>query len=581
VGPGRNELMARLALTDCFADLGSWSWDPEFDRLDVSERFMALLGLEQGEDVTIGHALRAMPDEDATHVRSALDALAAGDLESCRVDYRLHGVDGSVHWLEGHCHAVRSDTGGLQTVLGLSRDVSERVHSDEEALRARHELESARDYLRAVTDTMDESMFTLDPAGYVQYVNPAAERLLGWSTGELVGQLMHDVSHSRRPDGTPYPIEQCPIMSARAQGQIVHVKDDVFIRRDGSDLPVSYTALPFSTDAGVEGCVVIFEDVTARRSEEERIQRDRDKLAWATRIREALAEDRFELYAQPIVDCASRRVVQRELLLRLQDPELGTVTPAAFLPVAEELGLIREIDRWVIGRAAVIAHDLGAVEVNVSALSIGDPLLVDHIANAIERAGADPGSIVFEITETAIVGDEAAARSFLDRLHRLGCRVALDDFGTGYGSFTHLKQLPIDILKIDVEFVSDLLVDPASRRVVEAVVSLAKGFGLETIGEGVEDEQTYRQLVALGVDKAQGFHLGVPLPLGGEEAGSDGGRALGQEPARDGEDSSPAASERASSIIAGWEQPGARRPLRPVTASAEGEQGRQRERSRT
>jgi PAS domain S-box-containing protein len=518
VRPNHHELLARLALTDCFVDLGSWSWEPESDRLVVSERFMALLGLEQDEGVTIEHALRAMPDEDAGRVRTTLDAIAAGEVESCCVDYRLHGVDGSVHWLEGHCHAVRSDEGGLQKVLGLSRDITERVLSDEEALRSRHELESARDYLRAVTDTMDESMFTLDRTGQVQYVNPAAERLLGWSTGELDGKLMHDISHSQRPDGTPFPIEECPIMIARDQGQIVHVKDDVFIRRDGSQLPVSYTALPLSTDAGIEGCVVIFEDTTARRSEEQRIARDRDKLAWATRIREGLDQGHFELYAQPIVDCASRRVVQRELLLRLHDPELGTVTPDTFLPVAEELGLIREIDRWAIGRAAEIAHDLGAVEVNVSALSIGDPLLVDHIANAIKRAGADPGSIVFEITETAIVGDEAAARSFLDRLHRLGCRIALDDFGTGYGSFTYLKQLPIDILKIDVEFVSDLLIDPASRRVVEAVVSLAKGFGLKTIAEGVEDEQTYTQLVELGVDEAQGFHLGLPRPLIGPRA---------------------------------------------------------------
>jgi PAS domain S-box-containing protein len=548
---GNDELVARLALTDCFADLGSWSWEPESDRLVVSERFMALLGLEQGERVTIGHALRAMPEEDATRVRATLDAIAAGEMGSCCVDYRLHGVDGSVRWLEGHCHAVRSGAGGLQKVLGLSRDITERVLSDGEALRSRRELESARDYLRAVTDTMDESMFTLDKAGRVEYVNPAAERLLGWSTGELDGKLMRDISHSQRPDGTSLPIEECPIMIARDQGQIVHVKDDVFIRRDGSHLPVSYTALPFSTDAGIEGCVVIFEDTTVRRAEEQRIARDRDKLAWATRLREALAEDRFELYAQPIVDCATRQVVQRELLLRLHDPEQGIVSPARFLPVAEELGLIREIDRWVITRAAEIARDCGPVEVNISARSIGDPLLVDHIAHAIKRAGADPGSMVFEITETAIVEDEGAARSFLDRLHRMGCRIALDDFGTGYGSFTHLKQLPIDILKIDVEFVSDLLVDPASRRVVEAVVGLAKGLGLETVGEGVEDEQTFRQLVELGVDRAQGFHLGRPRPIAATATvtkAESGAKPVPQPGSRD--HLKPAGRDRASAVIA-------------------------------
>jgi EAL domain-containing protein (putative c-di-GMP-specific phosphodiesterase class I) len=259
--------------------------------------------------------------------------------------------------------------------------------------------------------------------------------------------------------------------------------------------------------------VVIFEDITERKAEERRIARDREKLGWAARIQDALAEGRFELYAQPLVECASGRVVQRELLLRLHDPQQGVILPGEFLPVAEELGMIREIDRWVVAESARIAHEVGPVQVNLSARSIGDPHLVDHIRISIERAGADPQLLVFEITETALMGDKDAARTFLERLHRLGCKIALDDFGTGYGGFSHLKQLPIDILKIDAEFVADLRADPASRSVVEAVVSLANGFGLKTVGEGVEDRETLELLQQLGVDQAQGYFLGRPAPL--------------------------------------------------------------------
>jgi PAS domain S-box-containing protein len=507
------ELAARLSLTDRFADLGSWTWDPASDELTASDRFTALVGLPAGEPMPMSAAMDVMPPEDAEKVLRSLEEMVHDGRDSCSVDYRVCGPGEEVHWLEGYCLSVRGQGGTVEKVIGLSRDVTARVEATQEAVRAQRDLESARDYLRAVTDTMDEAMFTLDTVGYVQYMNPSAELLLGWTAQELDGKLMHDVAHNERLDGSPYPIEECPIMIARAEGRVAEVPEDVFICKDGTRLPVSYTALPFSTDAGIEGCVVIFEDITERKAEERRVAGDREKLAWATRIHEALEQDRFELYAQPIVDCASGRVVQQELLLRLNDPERGVVSPCEFLPVAEELGLIREIDRWVVARAARLAHDLGPVEVNLSARSIGDPHLIDHIERSIARAGAEADTLVFEITETALIEDKESARIFLERLHRLGCKIALDDFGTGYGGFSYLKQLPIDILKIDAEFVADVRSDPASRSVVEAVVSLARGFGLKTVGEGVEDGETFELLQRLGVDQAQGFHLGRPAPL--------------------------------------------------------------------
>jgi PAS domain S-box-containing protein len=507
------ELAARLSLTDHFADFGSWTWEPQPDLLTASERFTELLGLPPGEPMPMSAAMKAMPLEDGEKVRDSLEAMLLDGRDSCSVDYRVSVPGEPVHWLEGYCLAVRGADGTVEKVIGLSRDVTARVQATEEAARTQRELESARDYLRAVTDTMDEAMFTLDTDGYVRYINPSAERLLGWTAEELDGKLMHEVTHIERLDGSHFPIEECPIMRARAEGRMAEVAEDVFLRKDGTRLPVSYTALPFATGAGIEGCVVIFEDITERKAEERRIAGDREKLAWATRIHEALEHDRFELYVQPIIECATGRLVQRELLLRLHDPERGVVAPCDFLPVAEELGLIREIDRWVIGQAAKLARELGAVQVNLSARSIGEPHLIDHIERSIARAGAEPGALVFEITETALIEDEPSARTFLERLHRLGCKIALDDFGTGYGGFTYLKQFPIDILKIDAQFVADVRADPASRSVVEAIVSLARGFGLKTVGEGVEDGATLELLKKLGVDQVQGFHLGRPAPL--------------------------------------------------------------------
>jgi EAL domain-containing protein (putative c-di-GMP-specific phosphodiesterase class I) len=138
---------------------------------------------------------------------------------------------------------------------------------------------------------------------------------------------------------------------------------------------------------------------------------------------------------------------------------------------------------------------------------------VDHIKHALDASGANPDLIVFEITETALVSAERAARAFVEGLHALGCKVALDDFGTGYGGFTYLKQLPVDFLKIDIEFVLDVRTNSASRNVIQSIVSLAAGFGLKTVGEGVEDESSVNLLRDLGVDYAQGFHIGRPTPL--------------------------------------------------------------------
>jgi EAL domain-containing protein (putative c-di-GMP-specific phosphodiesterase class I) len=178
--------------------------------------------------------------------------------------------------------------------------------------------------------------------------------------------------------------------------------------------------------------------------------------------------------------------------------------------------MIGEIDRWVITQATrLAASGRRVIEANLSATSIGASDLLPFIEQQIREAHADPANLVFEITETALMHDIAAGEAFARGLAALGCGLALDDFGTGYGSFTYLKRLPITHLKIDIEFVRDLVTHPDNLHVVKAIVSLARAFGLKTIAEGVEDEQILTLLRAEGVDFAQGFHLGRPAPISG------------------------------------------------------------------
>jgi EAL domain-containing protein (putative c-di-GMP-specific phosphodiesterase class I) len=278
------------------------------------------------------------------------------------------------------------------------------------------------------------------------------------------------------------------------------------------------------TGPGEARVVVVHVDVTRRvvsqrallferKARDESVQHDTEELVLIKRVEDAVAQERLLLYAQPIVDLQTLEVVQRELLLRVREPDESIVGPGSFLPVAEQCGLIGDIDRWVIQRGVELAAGGSPVQVNVSARSISDRAVLNHIESCIEQTGADPKLLVFEITETALVRDEVAACAFAERLHNLGCKLALDDFGTGYGAFTFLKQLPIDYLKIDVEFVSDLASNTASRHVVQAVVALARAFSLQTVGEGVEDAETLTLLRELGVDYAQGYHIARPGPL--------------------------------------------------------------------
>ena len=188
------------------------------------------------------------------------------------------------------------------------------------------------------------------------------------------------------------------------------------------------------------------------------------------------------------------------------------IAPSAFLTVAEKYGLITEIDHWVIKQSICRAAGGHHVGVNVSAESIVSLDLVALIEHEIHQTGADPANIVFEITETALMRDINKCEAFARGVVNLGCRLALDDFGTGFGTFTYLKKLPISFLKIDIEFVRDLVTSSANQQLVKAIVTLAHGFSCQTIAEGVENEETLNLLRDFGVDFAQGFFVGRPTP---------------------------------------------------------------------
>ena len=392
-------------------------------------------------------------------------------------------------------------------VYCVARDVTE-------GNAAAVQLKQDAGVMHAVLDSVADGIYVADAQGQMTFVNRAGVRLLGYeSAAELIGRSPHLAFHHTRPDGAVYPIEDCPLMAVRITGKAIEDDEDGFWRKDGSAMPVSYSSAPVDLHGGT-GSVVAFRDISERQARELRERRELEALSWVGRIRDALDEGRLTLYAQPIIEVATGDTVHHEMLVRMIAPDGQVVPPGMFLPVAEQHGLIRDIDRRVFGLSILHAAAGHRVAINVSADSISEPGLFRHVQGQLAARGIDPALIIFEITETALVRNEGVAQVFIESVRRLGCGVALDDFGTGYGSFRYLKNLPVNVLKIDQEFVRDLEGETSmvNRHVIEATVTLARGMGQKTVAEGVETESALAIVRKLGVDYAQGYLFARPAP---------------------------------------------------------------------
>jgi PAS domain S-box-containing protein len=260
------------------------------------------------------------------------------------------------------------------------------------------------------------------------------------------------------------------------------------------------------------------------------LARDRQG-SYRGQVAAALGKDRFTLYCQPILELQTNAVTRHELLLRVLDDADDPQSPIQVLDTAERLDAVFDIDLWVVERALRLAGERTdlCLQVNLSGRSVGDPRLTTEVERIIDRYGVNPDRITFEITETALIGNLSEARRFTDRVRDLGCQLALDDFGSGYASFRYLRLFPIDLVKIDGEYVVHLADSPQDQVLVRALVEVCQAYGIQTVAEFVQDEATLRLLREIGVDYAQGYLIGRPAPIQGlQSARSDTTR-----PARD------------------------------------------------
>ena len=469
---------------------GRWLW--------VNDAYCRMLGYEPDELLRMSHRDVTHPDDvggDNEFVAGAL----AGTRESLECEKRYVGKDGSVVWARVLAQVIREAGGEPMYFISHVQDVSDRR-------QAQSLLRDSERTLRSVIDNTPAVICVTGRDHRYKLVNREFEQVYGVSSDWIIG----------RSDADLLPSSTLPDTHAREAAVLdsgVSSQQETTTVRDQQEQVLLITRFPLLGEDGlIRGVCTASTDITERRSEE---RSRRERLQSSELIYSALAEGRFVLYAQPIVHLASMTSARAELLIRLRpvidDGEL--LAPGSFLPAAERFGLITLIDEWVVDRAIEFARAGHRVTVNVSARTVSSEEQVDRIEQAIMATPECAANLVFEITETSVADNLDAARSFATRMRALGCAVALDDFGVGHGTFTYLRHLPVDYLKIDMQFVRNLLSDPEDRQVVQAIVGVARQFGIETIAEGVEDQATMATLQSMGVDYAQGFLTGRPMEL--------------------------------------------------------------------
>jgi EAL domain-containing protein (putative c-di-GMP-specific phosphodiesterase class I) len=299
----------------------------------------------------------------------------------------------------------------------------------------------------------------------------------------------------------------------------LHVTASLGVAFFGPGLADSSDLLLMQTDAAMyeakrrqRGTIQFFDESTQKYLN--------DQADMANRLRGALAANHFMQLYQPQVD-QQGRVVGVEALLRWHDPQLGDISPSAFIPLAESLHLIVDIDRWVLSQACRTAGSwrqdpiLGNIKlsVNVSAEYFSLDEFIDEVTGYLDQSGAKPAQLMIELTEGSLVEDTEANILKIRALQEAGLRVAIDDFGTGNSSLAYLRRFEVDQIKIDQRFTRDMIENERSLAITTFIIQLAHELGIPTLAEGVENDTQRQQLITLGCDLFQGFMFSRPLPL--------------------------------------------------------------------
>lgn len=514
---------------------------------------LQFLGYERAEVVNKSIYALYAPDDQVVAAEQ-LAATSATPGRTHRWDVRRRRKDGSIFWARETAVAISQGADGM--ILMTSEDIN-----DTYLLAESLSFQTTRDELTGLANRKSlgerltqvlDSAHTENTEHALAIVNLDQFKFVNDSSGHDAGdELLRQVAKLLKPvvrkrdtlarlssDEFAVLIEDCGAEQARdnveAIRQVIDDFDFVLQGRRHS-VTASIGLVTVNSRCGDANSVLSMADTAcfaAKESGRNRVHvyekdhpavsRHQGEMRWATRINDALADDRFELNFQRIRPVGERcaRGDHYELLLRMRD-ELGNIImPAEFLPAAERYDLSSKIDRWVIGSALdwlrrnpALAKRLHLCAINLSGQSLSNEDIVCFILEQLEDREIPAEKLCFEVTETAAVADLVQANHFITLLKDRGCKFALDDFGSGFSSFAYLKKLPVDFLKIDGSFVRDIGTDPIDLAMVRSINEIGHMMGKHTIAEFVEDRTVLDILKRVGVDYAQGYEIGRPQPL--------------------------------------------------------------------
>lgn len=460
--------------------------------------------------------------------------------------------DGTLFWEEAVIAPVRDESGKIRQFVGIKQDVTRRVEAEARLeFLAHHDplthlpnrllgKDRAEQALRAAAHAGGKAALLLIDVDHFRRINDSlghatGDALLG-AVAERLGACLEETDTLCRQGNDEFLIVLPNIRDAES---VSRVATDIFARMNpplaaaGHTLPVGlsagvalfpddgedFHALFRNADAALlqakesGGNVYCFHDQKANLDA-------REYTRIFTGLRQAVERREFRLEYQPQICLETGRVVGAEALIRWRHPERGVLPPAQFIPTAEESGLIIEIGDWVLEEACNCAEawrgtpaEAVVVAVNISPLQFRRGKLAASIRRALAASGLEAARLELEMTESGIIRDTEHVLSTMEQIKTIGTRLSIDDFGTGYSSLAYLKRFNVSKLKIDRTFIKDIRHNANNDAIVRAIVQLARGLGIKTIAEGVEDRETLEIVRAHGCDEVQGFFFAKPLPL--------------------------------------------------------------------
>ncbi len=541
----------RYALALEGAHDGIWDWDLNADTLFVSGRWREMLAFGPHDEFVRPEDWFALVlPEDLPRLREALNAQRFGPAESLQVEHRVRTREGRIRWVLTRGAAVVDAEGRITRLAGSQTDIT-RYKEAEARLRydAYHDrltgLPNRSLLLDRLSQAVRRRLRSPDRGFALLFIDLDHFKMVNDSFGHSVGDRFLEAFTERvrpilRPSDTFARLggdEFCILLeetSGDDDGERVAARLQISLKEP---LNVDGQAMFASASIGIadsstdyrrpedilrDADMAMYRSKARRRGGFGRVSAEEqsamvERFEMGTELRYALDQNQLELHYQPIVEVQTGELDGYEALLRWRSPSRGLVSPETFIPIAEETGILSGLGRWAIRSAAqamsrmnLQAREQVSVSVNLSPKEFLERDLVSFVQEVLDETGLPAGCLVLEVTEHVILENSAAAGETFTALKNLGVSIDLDDFGTGFSSLSHLRQFPVDRLKIDRSFVRALHENKEDREIVRAIVALGRTLGKRVVAEGIETKQQLDRLAEFGCDYGQGFFFAAP-----------------------------------------------------------------------